>query len=124
MALVDEPDADADAGAGARGRRAVAAWSGPAIRDMAGSGIGDAGHGRRALPGGRSSAHDLPPHGHQPGRVGRALAGYGLVLVPARRGRDRRAHRDAAPPRYVLRGPARGPLASGPGMTVSPCRSR
>jgi hypothetical protein len=26
-------------------------------------------------------------------------------------------------PRYVLRGPARGPLASGPGMTVSPCRS-
>ncbi|MGW1651385.1 GH25 family lysozyme [Streptomyces atratus] len=26
-------------------------------------------------------------------------------------------------PRYVLRGPARGPLASGPGMTVSPCRT-
>ncbi|MFD7169137.1 MFS transporter [Streptomyces violascens] len=25
-------------------------------------------------------------------------------------------------PRYVLRGPARGPLASGPGMTVPPCR--
>jgi hypothetical protein len=25
-------------------------------------------------------------------------------------------------PRYVFRGPARGPLASGPGMTVSPCR--
>lgn len=25
-------------------------------------------------------------------------------------------------PRYVLRGPAMGPLASGPGMTVSPCR--
>jgi hypothetical protein len=26
-------------------------------------------------------------------------------------------------PRYVLRGPARGPLASGPGMTVAPCRT-
>lgn len=26
-------------------------------------------------------------------------------------------------PRYLLRGPARGPLASGPGMTVAPCRS-
>ncbi|MXM68897.1 hypothetical protein GR925_37260, partial [Streptomyces sp. HUCO-GS316] len=26
-------------------------------------------------------------------------------------------------PRYVFRGPARGPLASGPGMTVSPCRT-
>ena len=25
-------------------------------------------------------------------------------------------------PRYVFRGPARGPLASGPGMTVTPCR--
>ncbi|MEU9880960.1 IMP cyclohydrolase, partial [Streptomyces phaeochromogenes] len=25
-------------------------------------------------------------------------------------------------PRYVFRGPARGPLASGPGMTVPPCR--
>jgi SRSO17 transposase len=25
-------------------------------------------------------------------------------------------------PRYLFRGPARGPLASGPGMTVSPCR--
>jgi hypothetical protein len=25
-------------------------------------------------------------------------------------------------PRYVFRGPARGPLASGPGMTVSPGR--
>lgn len=25
-------------------------------------------------------------------------------------------------PRYLLRGPARGPLASGPGMTVAPCR--
>ncbi|WP_408645980.1 transposase [Streptomyces odonnellii] len=29
----------------------------------------------------------------------------------------------AACPRYLLRGPARGPLASGPGMTVSPCRT-
>ncbi|MFI1301709.1 transposase [Streptomyces noursei] len=28
------------------------------------------------------------------------------------------------PPRYLLRGPARGPLASGPGMAVPPCRSR
>ncbi|MFJ5920554.1 NAD-dependent epimerase/dehydratase family protein [Streptomyces ardesiacus] len=28
----------------------------------------------------------------------------------------------ALTPRYVLRGPATGPLASGPGMTVSPCR--
>ncbi|MGW1888331.1 PEP/pyruvate-binding domain-containing protein, partial [Streptomyces sp. NPDC001970] len=28
-----------------------------------------------------------------------------------------------AVPRYVFRGPARGPLASGPGMTVAPCRS-
>ncbi|MFJ2770280.1 hypothetical protein [Streptomyces sp. NPDC087300] len=27
------------------------------------------------------------------------------------------------PPRYVFRGPARGPLASGPGMTVPPCRT-
>ena len=26
-------------------------------------------------------------------------------------------------PRYVFRGPARGPLASGPGMTVPPCRT-
>ncbi|GAA0899244.1 MULTISPECIES: TetR/AcrR family transcriptional regulator [Streptomyces violaceusniger group] len=26
------------------------------------------------------------------------------------------------PPRYLFRGPARGPLASGPGMTVPPCR--
>jgi hypothetical protein len=26
-------------------------------------------------------------------------------------------------PRYLLRGPARGPLASGPGMTVAPCRT-
>ncbi|MET8894046.1 transposase family protein [Streptomyces albogriseolus] len=26
-------------------------------------------------------------------------------------------------PRYVFRGPARGPLASGPGMTVPPCRA-
>ncbi|MFJ1644968.1 hypothetical protein [Streptomyces sp. NPDC088258] len=26
-------------------------------------------------------------------------------------------------PRYVFRGPAMGPLASGPGMTVSPCRT-
>src|SRR5690606_23615186 len=26
-------------------------------------------------------------------------------------------------PRYVFRGPATGPLASGPGMTVSPCRT-
>ncbi|MGW7461350.1 hypothetical protein ACWGIO_27150, partial [Streptomyces sp. NPDC054797] len=25
-------------------------------------------------------------------------------------------------PRYVFRGPAMGPLASGPGMTVAPCR--
>ncbi|MGW7754000.1 integrase core domain-containing protein, partial [Streptomyces violaceusniger] len=25
-------------------------------------------------------------------------------------------------PRYLLGGPARGPLASGPGMTVPPCR--
>ncbi|MEU5417473.1 hypothetical protein AB0G91_36090, partial [Streptomyces clavifer] len=25
-------------------------------------------------------------------------------------------------PRYLFRGPAMGPLASGPGMTVSPCR--
>ncbi|MEU8650415.1 hypothetical protein [Streptomyces sp. NPDC048737] len=25
-------------------------------------------------------------------------------------------------PRYLFRGPARGPLASGPGMTVAPCR--
>ena len=33
--------------------------------------------------------------------------------VPGRRRRS--------PPRYVFRGPARGPLASGPGMTVSPC---
>ncbi|MEU5614962.1 IS3 family transposase [Streptomyces sparsogenes] len=30
--------------------------------------------------------------------------------------------RSGLPPRYVLRGPARGPLASGPGMTVPPCR--
>ncbi|MEI7030810.1 hypothetical protein [Streptomyces pratensis] len=29
---------------------------------------------------------------------------------------------DAWLPRYVFRGPARGPLASGPGMTVAPCR--
>lgn len=28
----------------------------------------------------------------------------------------------SASPRYLLRGPARGPLASGPGMTVAPCR--
>ncbi len=27
-------------------------------------------------------------------------------------------------PRYVFRGPARGPLASGPGMAVPPCRTR
>ncbi|WP_327276448.1 AraC family transcriptional regulator [Streptomyces sp. NBC_01224] len=27
-------------------------------------------------------------------------------------------------PRYLFRGPATGPLASGPGMTVSPCRTR
>ncbi|PWJ07337.1 hypothetical protein DKG34_12245 [Streptomyces sp. NWU49] len=27
------------------------------------------------------------------------------------------------PPRYVFRGPARGPPASGPGMTVAPCRT-
>lgn len=26
-------------------------------------------------------------------------------------------------PRYLFRGPAMGPLASGPGMTVSPCRT-
>ncbi|MDX2701110.1 helix-turn-helix domain-containing protein, partial [Streptomyces ipomoeae] len=26
-------------------------------------------------------------------------------------------------PRYVFRGPARGPLASGPGMTFAPCRT-
>ncbi|WP_407698910.1 hypothetical protein, partial [Streptomyces acidicola] len=26
-------------------------------------------------------------------------------------------------PRYVFRGPARGPLASGPGMAVPPCRT-
>ncbi|MEU3008117.1 hypothetical protein [Streptomyces sp. NPDC007020] len=26
-------------------------------------------------------------------------------------------------PRYVFRGPVMGPLASGPGMTVSPCRT-
>ncbi|GAA3294839.1 hypothetical protein GCM10020295_20420 [Streptomyces cinereospinus] len=43
----------------------------------------------------------------RPGR----LAGQGLL-------RARRSPR----PRYVLRGPARGPLASGLGMTVSPCR--
>ena len=28
----------------------------------------------------------------------------------------------AIPPRYLLRGPAMGPLASGPGMTFAPCR--
>jgi hypothetical protein len=33
-----------------------------------------------------------------------------------------RPRRHLMPPRYVLRGPARGPLASGPGMTVPPCR--
>ncbi|GAB2327719.1 virginiamycin B lyase family protein, partial [Streptomyces variabilis] len=26
-------------------------------------------------------------------------------------------------PRYLFRGPARGPLAFGPGMTVAPCRT-
>ncbi|MFF9359584.1 hypothetical protein ACF1BP_37530, partial [Streptomyces sp. NPDC014735] len=30
---------------------------------------------------------------------------------------------DLPGPRYVFRGPARGPLASGPGMTFAPCRS-
>ncbi|MGW2108351.1 hypothetical protein [Streptomyces sp. NPDC001948] len=29
----------------------------------------------------------------------------------------------AVTPRCLFRGPARGPLASGPGMTVAPCRS-
>ncbi|MBJ6615383.1 bifunctional DNA primase/polymerase [Streptomyces sp. I3(2020)] len=29
---------------------------------------------------------------------------------------------ELALPRYLFRGPARGPLASGPGMTVAPCR--
>ncbi|MGJ7021353.1 DUF317 domain-containing protein, partial [Streptomyces griseorubens] len=29
---------------------------------------------------------------------------------------------DSISPRYLFRGPARGPLASGPGMTVAPCR--
>ncbi|MGW5259277.1 hypothetical protein ACWERW_41620, partial [Streptomyces sp. NPDC004012] len=31
-------------------------------------------------------------------------------------------HHGGALPRYVFRGPATGPLASGPGMTVAPCR--
>ncbi|MFC7818944.1 hypothetical protein ACFUTR_30430 [Streptomyces sp. NPDC057367] len=34
----------------------------------------------------------------------------------------RRLARDYGAPRYLLRGPARGPLASGPGMAVAPCR--
>ncbi|MGW9382303.1 serine hydrolase [Streptomyces albidoflavus] len=31
--------------------------------------------------------------------------------------------RATSAPRYVFRGPATGPLASGPGMTVAPCRT-
>ncbi|MER6625860.1 helix-turn-helix domain-containing protein, partial [Streptomyces sp. NPDC000931] len=35
---------------------------------------------------------------------------------------ERREIKAMGVPRYLLRGPARGPLASGPGMTVAPCR--
>ncbi len=35
-----------------------------------------------------------------------------------------RSFSSRSPPRYVFRGPAMGPLASGPGMTVSPLSNR
>ncbi|MFI0212332.1 hypothetical protein ACH4OV_27190, partial [Streptomyces diastaticus] len=60
-----------------------------------------------------------------PGDPGRVLntAARALGRSPAtRRPRLDALVADDAPPRYVLRGPARGPLASGFGMTVSPCR--
>ncbi|MFF3489035.1 hypothetical protein ACFYXC_38205 [Streptomyces sp. NPDC002701] len=53
-----------------------------------------------------------PPEDRQAGRGPAAkLTEHGMI-------------RSLFVPRYVFRGPARGPLASGPGMTVSPCRSR
>ncbi len=49
------------------------------------------------------------------------LAAY-AGLAPATRSSGS-SIRGEQPPRYVFRGPARGPLASGPGMTVPPCRT-
>jgi hypothetical protein len=57
------------------------------------------------------------PAGRQ-GRVGQL--GGGRAVVRWLRFDVRRLRVDA--PRYVFRGPARGPLASGPGMAVPPCR--
>ncbi|MEZ0158893.1 hypothetical protein AB8850_13940, partial [Streptomyces griseorubens] len=53
--------------------------------------------------------------------VGTAAAqgAYDLRTIVAVGHRDRGV---VPPPRYLFRGPARGPLASGPGMTVAPCR--
>ncbi|MFF3561384.1 ATP-binding protein, partial [Streptomyces sp. NPDC002574] len=52
----------------------------------------------------------------QPGRTPAcADTGRGLLLVAALASRW-------GTPRYLFRGPAMGPLASGPGMTVAPCR--
>ncbi|MFB9352043.1 carboxypeptidase-like regulatory domain-containing protein, partial [Streptomyces heliomycini] len=53
-----------------------------------------------------------------PGSYSVLVAAEGLT--PARDNVDILA--GAVLPRYVLRGSAMGPLASGPGMTVAPCR--
>ncbi|WP_434093614.1 low temperature requirement protein A [Streptomyces albidoflavus] len=54
--------------------------------------------------------------GGRRGGVGRGgVGGEGPHQEPART--------KTRAPRYVFRGPARGPLASGPGMTVASCRS-
>lgn len=65
--------------------------------------------------------YDIPPEHHRdspPNHVGLPAVEeltWQLVRQP------KHAAQRPAPPRYVFRGPARGPLASGPGMTVSPC---
>ncbi|MGW0933133.1 helix-turn-helix domain-containing protein, partial [Streptomyces sp. NPDC002644] len=52
------------------------------------------------------------------GRLRLVLGDSDLIMGPGEA-----AAFDTRTPRYLLRGPARGPLASGPGMTVAPCRT-
>lgn len=61
-----------------------------------------------------ASAHHSPhpPNSSSPS----ALSPTGPAAPSSTRG-------PTSSPRYLFRGPARGPLASGPGMTVAPCRS-
>ncbi|MFE7115609.1 hypothetical protein ACFU99_09325, partial [Streptomyces sp. NPDC057654] len=60
--------------------------------------------------------HEVPARYHRSGRLA------GRMLTERISARSRPCWTSARP-RYVFRGPAMGPLASGPGMTVAPCRT-